>query len=637
MKRNIFSKCGFNHTVRCGFLVFSVLLSKPLTAGFLDMPTIEEAPDFERKSMITDMHIPAVQDREIDPDAGPHLNIRKFKIQGLIDFSELGIYKEKIEEQIEAIRAEAMGEHELLDSGYTRGEIEAMSDLLGEIEENTLDRDVTTLELQDLVWLIREQRSKRGLTLGQIEIIADRISQLYRDNGFALAQAYIPEQDVRDGIVTLTVLVGSLGEVTAINNEMYDTGYLASAFDDQIRRPMTTPAIEEILYLVNDFPGLAATGFFEPGTQVGETRLKLDIKDERRYQANVRFDNHGSIQTGEYRLYGDVAVNNPLGFADQLFLAALMTAKPTNTFFGQLRYTTHVNPRTSIYAGFVSNDYLIGPGNSADVGKLKLDGITKTTEIGGNYRMKRSRVESRYIEAGYQSIESLLRVGALNDQGEFGLDDKVQNLSAAYSMDLLDEEHKILHQGTARATVGKFDFGAEPGQDDQYYIVNLDYSVLTFQQVPYIDREAKLVGRASFQYASSALSSINQFSLSGPSRARGFAINQFSADNALYLGADLVFESTEWLDGTLAGVNLDDLLDPYLFADVAYGQALAISGGDSVTAQLYDIGAGVQFDYKQRLRGSVQLAIPLISQFSSPDVQASNDSFRLLFDVQYSF
>src|SRR5690625_5730289 len=111
-----------------------------------------------------------------------------------------------------------MNEDALLESGYTLDELASISDLIVEIEKDTGDRHVGHMEVQRLVFHIREQRRQRGVTLGMIETVADPITQYYRERGFILAKAYIPKQEVRDGVGTLTVLLRNLGEVNVHNN-----------------------------------------------------------------------------------------------------------------------------------------------------------------------------------------------------------------------------------------------------------------------------------------------------------------------------------------------------------------------------------------------------------------------------------
>ena len=291
-----------------GLLSLCVLLMPTLLhAGFLEMPEVSELPELERKSMLKDLDIPSVRDRNPNPEAGPRLNVISFRLQGIVEYPELGITKADIDKLIEQVRFDLMSEYKLRESGFTEAEIDEVSKLLVEIEEDSMDRHVTTLDLQKMVWLMREQREKRGITLGQIEAVADKITQFYRDRGFILAKAYIPEQQVRDGVVSLTLLLGVLGnvEVEEKPDALYKAETISPVFNDLLTQPVTGTNIEEYLYLVNDFPGLSVVGYFEPGGQVGDTVLKLNVKTEQPYTAMLRLDNHGSEQTGKYRLYGE--------------------------------------------------------------------------------------------------------------------------------------------------------------------------------------------------------------------------------------------------------------------------------------------------------------------------------------------
>ena len=607
-------------------------------AGFLEMPEITEMPELERKSMLKDLDIPSVRDRDPDPDSGPRLNVEKFKLQGIVEYPELGITKKDIDTLIEDIRFELMQEYKVEKSGFTKTELEEVSTLLVEIEEDTMERHVTDLEVQKLVWLIREQRSNRGITLGTIETVADRITQFYRERGFILAKAYIPQQEVRDGIVTLTLLLGTLGEVEVHDNEMYDVETISSSFDDMLTNPVTSSAVEENLYLINDFPGILVTGFFQPGAQVGDTKLNINVKNEKKYDTNIRIDNHGSEQTGLYRLYAEAFLHNPLGNADQLQVSALLTGKPSNTTYYQFRYGSRVlSPRLKLSVGASSNDFVLGPGNS-EIDNLGIFGKTLQADITASYTFKRSRIASYYGDISYNQIESQTRLGGVGGGDSDELDDIVNNLSFIYRYDELDEKHKILHQGDFKITSGQFVSGAEGEQDENYYIANLNYSLLTFVKIPFVDVNSRVIYRASLQYASSALSSINQFALAGPSRARAYPVNQFSSDNAVYTGLDWIFDSPQFLDLTIGYTNLRKLIQPFVFFDAAWGQALTtVSGVDDQTGQLFDVGFGFQFNYMSNIHGNIQFAFPINERFSNPEIDIPEDSFKLVFDFQYSF
>lgn len=626
------------HALYC-VLVSSFCLPVNSWAGFFEMPEITEMPQFERKSLLKDLDIPSVRDRDPDPESGPRLNIEKFKLEGIVEYPELGITKNDIDTLIEGIRFDLMEEYKVEESGFTKSELEEVSDLIVEIEEETLDRHVSELEVQRLVWLVREQRSRRGVTLGQIETVADRITQFYRERGFILAKAYIPQQQVRDGIVTLTLLLGTLGEVEVHGSSLYSSEKLTSVFDDMLTQPVTSAAVEENLYLINDFPGIISTGFFQPGSQVGDTKLNINVGQEKKYDASLRLDNHGSEQTGENRLYGEFFWLNPFGNADQLQFAALYAFNPNNTTFYQFRYSTHLfSPRFTLGFGASNNDFVLGPGNSETINNLGIFGETIQSDVTATYSFKRSRTASYYGELISDNIESQTRLGNVGGANDPSLDDIVSNLTFKFRYDVLNEESKILHQGDFDLISGRFDQGAEQGQDVNYGILRSNYSLLTFWKIPFFDANSRIIYRLSMQFADTGLSSINQFSLAGPSRVRGYPANQFSADNAIYTGVDWIFNSPQMFDMTIGSANLKDILKPIIFLDVAYGEVKSlVDGVDDDTGQLSSAGFGFQFSHKNQLNGNLQFAFPLKDNFSSPDIFVPDDGARLVFDFQYSF
>lgn len=613
-------------------------ISKNAYAGFLDMPEITEMEEFERKSMLTDLNIPSVRDRNPDPDSGPRLNVLKFKLQGIVEFPEFGITKAEVDKLIEGVRFDLMEEFKVLKSGYTQSETDEVTDLLTEIEEDTMERHVSDLELQKLVWLVREQRSKRGVTLGQIELVADRITSFYRERGFILAKAYIPEQEVRDGVVTLTLLLGALGEIAVTDNKMYQPEIISGVFDKDLTLPVTSSMVEENIYLINDFPGLAVQGFFEPGAQVGDTRLNLAVKQEVFYHANLRYDNHGSEDTGDQRIYTDILFNNPLGLADVVHVAALNSFSPDNTTYWQLRYSLNLfHPRWRLGLGYTQNQFSIAENEADILTQLNVEGTTLQSDIALTYKLKRSRVENYHIEYKRENIASDLSIGDINLGGI--LDDEVVNDSLSFKYDVLQEKSRALHQGALTFVSGNFLEGVDPGQEDSFDILISDYTFLTFLNVPYFNADTRLIVRSSLQYTEQSLSSISQFSLGGPTKSRGHAVNQFSADSAAYIGIDWVLNWPSWLDFNITSEqSLKSLSQPFLFVDASYGvkKSLNFNEEDS-EATLYSAGLGFRLFYLDNFQGNLQFSVPLKSEFTDAALAEPDDGVRSVFDFQYSF
>ncbi len=617
-------------TLMCACVVMSVYASTAL-AGFLEMPEIEQFREAEEKTLLQDLDVPAVRERSPDPAAGPRLAVSEFRIQGLVEFPELGITRETLTQLVENIRSTLMKEGKLLESGYTIDELGEISDLLVEIEEETVERHVSPLEVQKLVWLIREQRGKRGVTLGQIEAVANQITHFYRERGFILAKAFIPKQRVRDGVVSLTLLLGVLGDVSVKNNDMYDAESLHSVFDGLLTQPVTNKMVEESLFIINAFPGINVEGYFEPGYQVGDTRLNINVRNEARYSANLRADNHGTDESGLYRFYADLQINNMLGIADFTKISLLQAASPNNTTYWQLAFESNFfSPRFRSGVEVSRNQFIVDQSLSSG---LELSGTVDVLAVYGRYIQKRGRTENSGYELRYETIKSNVKTGAFSDDNN-----ELRHVSIKYNLDHLNDVNKRLHEGSIEYTRGKFESGITAGQNEDYNILSANYTLLTFLRVPFTDSTSRLIFRSNLQYSGINLSAIARFSLAGPTRVRGFSPSFFTADDALYLGTDWVFSSPDLFDVQIGSVNVKALTRPFVFFDYGYGKQYTIGPTDKdPTGQLADVGVGLQFSHSHNFSGNLQLTYKVLDQFTNLTIPPKADDMRLLFDMQYSF
>ncbi len=606
-------------------------------ADFLELPEVKEAPEIKPRTLLRDMDIPVVKERSPDPTAGPRIAVSEFRIQGLVEYPEHGITREALAQLVEKIRFDLMREGKQLESGYTLDELGQVSDLLTDIEQETLDRHVTPLDVQKLVFLVRDQQAKRGITLGQIESVANRITTFYRERGFILAKAYIPKQQVREGIVNLTLLLGMLGDVSIINNKMYTSEKIRSAFDDLMTKPITNAAVEERLYLINDFPGLSVDGYFEPGYQVGDTKLNINVHEEHRYSYTARIDNHGTDATGLYRAYGDMQVNNLFGFADSLQAGLLIASSPSNTTYYRFLYGTNLfSPRTRLGLEVSKNQFAIDDTKSGST--LTIHGDVGMQAATGSYIFKRGRTANTSMDIRYENLLSKVQFGDSPSTTHI-YDDKLHNLSANYNFDFLQEEKSRLHQGNLRILRGKNDYAIDGSKTDKYDILMGGYSLLTFWKIPFTDSNSRLVFRTGYQYSKDRLPNSMQFSLGGPTRARAYSPSIFGADYGIHVGADWIFNPPELFDFKISGVNFKEVARPYLFTDAAYGvQKTLLATESNTTLQLFDYGVGLQFAFEKRFTGNLALGFTGKTKYKTEGTtKLTADKHRLVFDFQYSF
>ncbi|NQY50179.1 MAG: ShlB/FhaC/HecB family hemolysin secretion/activation protein, partial [Colwellia sp.] len=551
-------------------------------------------------------------------------------------FPELGITRAAIAQLVEGIRFDLMGEGKLLQSGYTIDELGELSDLLVDIEEETVDRHVSSLEVQQLVWLIRAQQGKRGVTIGQIEGVASSITQFYRERGFILAKAYIPKQQVRDGIVNLTVLLGTLGEVNIENNELYDASILTEVFDAFIDKPVTSQSIEENLYLINNFPGISVSGYFEPGTQVGDTRLNVNVREENLFNFSTRIDNHGTDDTGLHRIFLDGQVNNLLGIADYFHLSILQSVFPFGTTYGQLSYDSNFfSPRIRVGLDLSANQFVSDQSSVSDLAELS--GLVNVYGAHARYIAQRSRKRNSSYEFRVERIKSDLQYGDIPKTTNY-LDQIISNYYLSYNFDLLDDESKLLHDVSFTYNRGDYEFGFKIGQERHFDVYSVDYTLLSFLNVPFTDSSSRLIFKSHIQYSGTTLSSIIRYSLTGPTKIRGFSQSFFTGDDAVFLGVDWMFNSPDMLDFSFFNVDFTNVFKPFIFFDYGFAYRYSLQEGEAnATANLADVGLGLQIAHNSGLSGTIQLAFPVLSELKIVTEEPEYDSALVTFNIQYSF
>ena len=427
------------------FLILFSLFFNTANAGMLDMPDVRDSSSLKGKSVYENTDIPPVRERDPNPQGGTRVWVLKIKLQGVVDHPKYGITKKALEEYAEKIRHDAMREDELLKYGYSLEDLGKIADLMVDIDAGRNMEQVTEPDLQRLIWLVRELKEKRGLTLVNIEDIADKLTNYYREHGFFLTKVYVPAQQVRKGVVVLNVLEGKLGKVTVENNVDYDENVIKLAFNDLLYQPVTDKEIEQRLYLLNDFPGLDVYGYFKAGDQVGDTWLNLQVRGEEKWSAVARVDNHGSDLTGRQRVYAEYSAYNPLKVADSLTVGILKTFNPDNSTYGVLRYRLPLGlEQLHLGLNYSRNQF------ATKVDVLDFTGDTRVAEMVFDYAFVRRKEMNFFTNISMARKKSNLTADKIS--GDFG--DTVRDYNLGLRFDTLDTQANTLHQVNASITKG---------------------------------------------------------------------------------------------------------------------------------------------------------------------------------------
>lgn len=235
------------------------------------------------------------------------------------------------------------------------------------------------------------------LNLAELRAVAARISAYYHARGYFLAQAYLPQQDVTAGAVTIAVIEGRYGEVRLQNESRLADNVaqarLAALDSGDI---VASAPLERRLLLLSDIPGVATRSTLVPGGTVGTSDLIVQVADGRRVTGSVEADNAGNRYTGPYRAGGTINLNNPAGIGDML--SARVLASTSGLAYGRLAYQAPIGSLT-LGAAFSHIRYDLG----REFSGLDADGTADIAGLYASYPLIRARNDNLYALAGVEA------------------------------------------------------------------------------------------------------------------------------------------------------------------------------------------------------------------------------------------
>lgn len=163
----------------------------------------------------------------------------------------------------------------------------------------------------------------RELSLADLQAAADRITGFYRQQGYFLAQAFVPAQDIADGVVDITVLEGRLGQLRLDNQSRIADAVVRGRLERlQPGQALAADELERSLLLINGLAGADVQSTLTPGATVGTTDLDIRVVTLARMAASLGLDNHGNRYSGAWRVNAALSLNSPLEAGDALSLQA---------------------------------------------------------------------------------------------------------------------------------------------------------------------------------------------------------------------------------------------------------------------------------------------------------------------------
>ncbi|NZA28588.1 ShlB/FhaC/HecB family hemolysin secretion/activation protein [Luteimonas sp. SJ-92] len=411
-------------------------------------------------------------------------------------------------------------------------------------------------ELQALAadWIGRE------VTLTDLEEIARRVTGLYRERGYFLAQAVVPVQEVQAGRVSISVVEGVLGSVDV---QVAEDAPISAERVHRTLAPLqpgqalSGPRYERVMLLLSDLPGIRPQSAIQAGAAGGSTDLTVRVARGDRLAVALEADNHGTPESGRIRVGGTLRWASPGGRGDNLDLR-LLVAEGTHTAFGRLAYETPVgHAGLRIGAGIARVQYELG----GDFRALEATGTADIVDVSATFPLVRQRASNLFLRGALDHKD-------LTDEFEavgFESSKRVRGASLGWSLERRDRllgggyssVNGTLYRGDLdiRDPLSEFLDQSPFGRGTEGRFTKL---VVQATRLQYLAPKLSLFLGAGVQRTSRNLDPSEQLSLGGPRAVRAYSTNEALVDEGYIANLELRYAAT-------------DRLTPYLFYDAAHG------------------------------------------------------------------
>jgi sodium/potassium-transporting ATPase subunit alpha len=253
-----------------------------------------------------------------------------------------------------------------------------------------------TLYSEDALLRITGFRPGSKLTLSELQIMTVKISDHYHRNGYFATRAYLPQQDIKNGIVMITVMEGRYGKII-LNNKTDISDHLPNSILSGLNSGdvIATAPLERSLLLLSDLPGVEVASTLVPGDSVGESDLIVDITSGKRISGSIDADNAGNRYTGMYRVGATVNFNEPFDLGDVITLRVLTSGY--GLYYARASYQLQVG-QARVGAAYSILGYRLGE----EFESLHANGTARIASIFGSYPLIRTRSNNLYAGLAFE-------------------------------------------------------------------------------------------------------------------------------------------------------------------------------------------------------------------------------------------
>ena len=219
----------------------------------------------------------------------------------------------------------------------------------------TGNQSIQTKDLQPLF----ENVEGSVQTFSDLQSLVKKITTYYQQQGYPYSRAYLPVQNLTDGVVTIAIMEAKYDRIRIQNQTDTSTKLIESILAPlQSGNIIDSATLQQQLKLLNRLDGIQVRNIISAGRYAGTSDLTIHIQPTKPVTGYVGLDNYGNEYTHEARFNAGVALSNIMGLGDRLSLDGMTSG---NLNFGRLGYEATVSGEgTRLGASYSDLAYKLG-------------------------------------------------------------------------------------------------------------------------------------------------------------------------------------------------------------------------------------------------------------------------------------
>ena len=387
----------------------------------------------------------------------------------------------------------------------------------------------TAQELDQLAQPLEDKNVK----ISALKKLAKTITNKYLQQGYITSRAIVPQQEIKEGIVEIKIIEGSIANIQIEGNKRLRESYIRKRLELGANTPVRVDNLEGQLQLLRSNQTINnIEANIQPAEGEGNSSLVVKVDEASPWLYGAEINNYGTIATGAEKLGLSLGYRNLTGNSDSLsfgFTQALDAnsqsynasySLPLNAKDGTLQLRTNINRNEIVGDGFED---------------LNLEGDSELYEVSFRQPLTRTLQKELALSVGFSFQESRdftngVRLTRTNRTSviKFGQDYTKRDIKGVWAFrsqfnlgfDGSDENENVLLGGSE--------------QPDDVFVSWLGQT----QRLQRLSANNLLIMQADVQLTPNRLSPSEQFVIGGAQSVRGYRQNARLGENGLRLSVE---------------------------------------------------------------------------------------------------